>query len=195
MSDFRALYDVFEILRRSVGSPISYANIANDIGISPITVKKYISVLESLYIIFSIRTYTKKIKRSILKEVKIYFYDTGLVTSEAGIVFENFIAISLLKHITLRNDLLGTNEQLMYLRTKEGKETDFAFVDSLNGLQNIIEVKLSDTKPSKNLIYFKDKYQTSALQIVRYMDKSGLNNDNISVLSAEKYLTELDINK
>ena len=192
VSNLKALYDVFEILRHSVGSPISYGNIANDVGISPVTVKKYISVLESLYIIFSIRTYTKKIKRSILKEIKIYFYDTGLVVGEPGIVFENFIAISLLKHITLRNDFLGTNEQLMYLRTKEGKETDFAFVDSGNSLLSIMEVKLSDIKPSKNLIYFKDKYKTHAIQIVRYLDKTGIINHDIQILNAEKYLTELD---
>jgi predicted AAA+ superfamily ATPase len=192
VSDWRALYDVFEILRHSVGAPISYVNIASDIGISPVTVKKYISALESLYIVFSIRTYTKKIKRSILKETKVYFYDTGLVIGDPGIIFENFVAVSLLKHLMLRNDLFGTNEQLMYLRTKEGKETDFALVNSENSLLSIMEVKLSDIKPSKNLIYFKDKYKTLALQIVRYFNKAGIKNNDLLILNAEKYLTELE---
>jgi len=43
----------------------------------------------------------------------------------------------------------------MYLRTKEGKEVDFVLVDALRGPEKIIEVKYSDTAPSKNLLYFK----------------------------------------
>ena len=52
--DFKAIQTLFTILRNSVGSSISYASIARDIGISPNTVKKYIQIFESLYIIFRI---------------------------------------------------------------------------------------------------------------------------------------------
>ncbi len=194
VNDMRALYDVFEILRRSVGSPISHANIALDIGISATTVKKYISVLESLYIVFSVRTFSKNIKRSILKESKIYFYDTGLVVGDAGILLENFVALSLLKHTELGNDLHGTSSRVMYLRTKEGKETDFVLVDSDHRPQHMIEVKYSDTTVNKNLIYFKDRYEIPAIQLVKNMNKIGLNINGISVLRAEEYLTEIDNN-
>lgn len=192
VQNIRAIYDVFEILRRSVGSPISYSNIANDIGISPITVKKYISILESFYLVFSLRTFTSKIKRSILKETKLYFYDTGLVVGDRGIVFENFVAVSLLKHITLRNDLLGKSEQLMYARTKEGKEIDFAVVDSTSQPKCLIEVKLHDVTISKNLLYFQDRYHIPAIQLVQQMNHVGIQQEGIPILRAEEYLTNLD---
>ncbi len=51
--------------------------------------------------------------------------------------------------------LRGSSNRLMYLRTKEGKEVDFVLVDALRGPEKIIEVKYSDTAPSKNLLYFK----------------------------------------
>jgi len=192
VTDIKALYNVFEILRRSVGSPISFSNIARDVGVSPITVKKYILVLESLYIIFSIRTFSTKIKRSILKESKIYFYDTGLVIGDRGLMFENFVAVSLLKHVTLSNDIHGTSNDLMYLRIKENKEVDFVLVDSDHLPQKMIEVKYSDTSVSKNLIYFKNKYGIPAVQLVRTMSKVGFLVDDISILRAEEFLTDID---
>ncbi len=63
---FRNMRDVFEILRGKVGSQISYANIANDVGIAPNTVKKYLEIFEALYIIYLVRPYSKRINRSLL---------------------------------------------------------------------------------------------------------------------------------
>ncbi|MBI3458780.1 ATP-binding protein [Candidatus Azambacteria bacterium] len=192
VTDIKALYNVFEILRRSVGSPVSFSNIARDVGISPVTVKKYISVLESLYIIFSIRTFSAKIKRSILKESKIYFYDTGLVIGDQGVVFENFVALSLLKDTELRNDMQGANNGLYYLRTKEGKEADFVLVNSMNEPQKMIEVKYSDILVSKNLLYFKNKYGIPAVQLVKNMSKVGFIVDGVSIFRAEEFLTDIN---
>ena len=45
-SDFKSLKLCLELLRSRVGSPVSYASIARDIGIAPNTVKKYIQVFE-----------------------------------------------------------------------------------------------------------------------------------------------------
>lgn len=100
----RAMQDVFKILKTKVGSPISYSNIAGDIGIAPTTVKKYIEVLEAMYVIFIVRPYTKKVRRAILKEPKIYFYDNGLVEGDEGVKFENLVANALLKSVLGRRD-------------------------------------------------------------------------------------------
>lgn len=194
VTDIKALYNVFEIVRRSVGSPISYSNIAQDVGISPITVKKYIGVLESLYIVFLVRTFSSKIKRSILKESKVYFYDTGLVMGDTGSIFENFVAVSLLKHIELKNDMKGIDDRLMYMRTREGKEIDFVLVNSENIPQKMIEAKYTDTSISKNLLFFKERYNIPGVQIVKQMNQEGfMVDDSISVRRAEEFLTNIDL--
>src|SRR5262249_29970755 len=59
--NLRAMQLVFNLLRLRVGSPISYQAIAEDAGISPNTVKKYIQILEALYIIFTVRPFAKNI--------------------------------------------------------------------------------------------------------------------------------------
>ena len=87
IQNLRAIQLVFELLREKVGSPISYKSIAEDVAVSPHTVKKYIDILEALYIVFRVTPYSKNIARSLLKEPKIYFFDNGLVKGNAGARF------------------------------------------------------------------------------------------------------------
>src|SRR4030042_2185128 len=119
--DLKAVQMVLELLRRKVGSPISYSSIAEDVQISPVTVRRYMNIFHELYIIFKIAPYSKNIARSILKEPKVYFFDNGLVLGEEGAKFENFVAVSLLKHVFGKADQTGKAYDLKYLRTKEKK--------------------------------------------------------------------------
>ncbi|MBC8384903.1 MAG: ATP-binding protein, partial [Candidatus Cloacimonetes bacterium] len=123
--NLRSIELVLELLRERVGSLISYKSIAEDVGIAPNTVKKYIRILEALFIVFKVTPYSTNIARSLLKEPKIYFFDTGMIRGDDGIKFENFIAVSLLKHSLGKTDSEGQKTELHFLRTKEGKEVDF----------------------------------------------------------------------
>jgi hypothetical protein len=187
--DFKAITAVFELLRRKVGSPVSYCSIAEDAEISPATVKKYIDIFEALYIVFKVSPYSKKIARSLLKEPKIYFYDNGLVIGEEGAKFENFVAVSLLKQVLGRNDYLGKNDRLRYLRTKEGKEVDFCLVED-EKISSIVEAKLSETDISNNLRYFSDRYNLEAVQVVKNL-KREKQDGKIKVVRAASYLEKL----
>jgi len=88
-----------DLLRRRVGSPISYSSLAADVNCSPNTIKRYIEIMEALFIIFRVTPYHRNIARSLLKEPKIYFYDTGMVKGDEGLKFENMAAVCLLKHL------------------------------------------------------------------------------------------------
>ncbi len=192
ISNMKTLYDVFEILRRSVSSQISYTSIGQSLGISPVTVKRYIGILESLYVIFKIKTFSKKISRSILKETKIFFYDTGLVAGDAGAILENTVAVSLLKQITYINDIKGSSDTLMYLRTKDQREVDFVIVNSDNIPKHMIEVKNSDISVSKHLMYFNEKYGIRGIQLVKNMHQKSLHSSGIDIERASEYLGGLE---
>jgi predicted AAA+ superfamily ATPase len=169
ISNLKAMNTIFQLLRKRVGSPISYSAIAQDVGISPATVKKYIQVLEALYIIFRVTPYSKKIARSLLKEPKIYFFDTGLVDGDEGIKFENLLAISLYKHTQIRRDYLAEDASLHYMRTKEKREVDFALCVKEEVLK-LIEAKNQDHDLSPSLKWFQKLYQHPAYQIVKHLD-------------------------
>jgi len=140
-------------------------------------------------LIFVIRTYTKKINRAILKEPKIYFYDVGLVIDE-GARLENFVALSLLKHMKYLYDTRGENRTLAYLRTKDSREVDFALVHD-DALEEIIEVKTSDTQPSQSLRYFGEKQKVPMIQLVKNMPHRELLSNDIRIVRIKEYLEEL----
>ncbi len=189
VANIKAFRLVFELLRSKVGSPISYNAIAEDVQISPNTVKKYIQIMQALYIIFIVTPYSNNIARSILKEPKIYFFDTGLVNGDNGAKLENFVACSLLKHVYARNDYQATEYDLHYLRTKEKLEVDFALVNNYK-IELIIEVKSSDTDLHNGLKYFHTKYGLPAIQVVRNIRTERMHED-IKILDASNYLRDL----
>ncbi len=188
IDDIKSFRLVFELLRTKVGGQVSYKSIAEDIQISPHTVKKYIQILQALYIVFIVTPYSNNIARSILKEPKIYFFDNGLVNSDAGGKLENFVANSLLKSLYAQNDYHATNYSLQYLRTKDKIEVDFALVNK-DKIEQIIEVKSSNSSLHVGLKYFHDKYHLPAMQIVNNLRLEKLVND-IKILDLSKYLSE-----
>jgi len=180
---------IFELLRAKVGSTISYQSLSEDVGVSASTVKKYIQILEALFIIFTVTPYSKNIARSLLKEPKIYFFDNALVNGDEGAKFENLVAFSLLKHLYGKVDALGEAYNLHYLRTKDGEEVDFAIVKD-DKVEMIIEAKSSDKEISKILLKFSQKYNYPAIQLVKSL-RNEYKHGNVSVLSAEKFLKGL----
>lgn len=187
--DFKAVQIVLEILRNRVGSPVSYSSIAEDAQISPNTVKKYIQIFEALYIIFRVTPFAKNIGRSLLKEPKIYFFDAGMVKGDAGIRFENFTAICLLKHIYSKVDYEGKNTELHYLRTKDGLEVDFCLTSD-NSPKMICEVKYSDSNINKSLFFFHEKYHIPSVQVVKDL-KHERKDRGITVRRGIDFLKEL----
>jgi len=189
IQNLKAIRLVFELLRARVGSPISYSSIAEDTAISPNTVKKYIAILEALYIVFRVTPFSNNIARSLLKEPKIYFFDTGLVQGDDGIKFENFVGTCLLKHVLGQIDYQAKNLSLCYLRTKDRREVDFALIQ--NGkIEKIIEVKYANHNINPGLTYFHEKYKLKAVQIVKEL-KREYKKQGIEVIHAARFLQEL----
>ncbi|MFO8032301.1 MAG: ATP-binding protein [Desulfohalobiaceae bacterium] len=191
ISELKTMKFLLEMLRSRVGSPLSFSSIARDLQVAPQTVQSYISILESLYIIFLVRPYHKNVARSILKEPKLYFYDTGLVLGDQGAKLENTFAVSLLKHAHFLNDTTAKGIQLYYLRTKDGKEVDFALLDD-SGDMHMIEVKLSDQSPSKALNYFRNRFFQDArcTQAIMHL-KRDQHVDGMQIRNAAGFLAEL----
>ena len=189
--NFKAVKLVFDLLRNKVGSPVSYQSLAEDVQVSSLTIKKYIQILEALFIVFRVTPYSKNIARSLLKEPKIYFFDTGLVQGNEGLKLENLVAVSLLKHVYGTVDYKALNYELHYLRTKDGHEIDFAIICD-DRVEHMIEVKLADREINKTLINFQNRYGYEAIQVVKML-RTEYQHLNIKVLKAENFLKALFI--
>ncbi|NCT56350.1 MAG: ATP-binding protein [Legionella sp.] len=187
--NLKAMRVIFDLLRCQVGSPVSYQSLARDAAVSHGTVKRYIEILEALFIVFRVTPYSKNIARSLLKEPKIYFFDSGLVNGDEGARLENLVAVCLLKHVYAKVDYLAEDAALYYLRTKDGQEVDFALVKD-QMVEQIIEVKYADQTISKSLHAFHQRYHYPAIQLV-YQLRNDRMVDAIKVVRAERFLEGL----
>jgi len=192
VGDIQSLLLMVDMLRERVGSPVSYSSIAGDIQVSPHTVKRWIEVLEAMYIVFRVTPYHRNIARAILKEPKIYFFDTGLVRGDEGKVFENLVAVSLLKALQYKEDTEGLETRLHFLRDKEKREVDFVIVEE-GKVKELIEVKFSEVAASRSLIYFSRLFKgASAVQVVHSQAKIR-SISGVSVTPAAEWLSKLPI--
>lgn len=193
ISQIQAIETLIELLRGRVGSPISYSSLAGDLRCSDKTVKKWLIILENMYVLFKVTPYHKNIARSLLKAPKYYFYDTGQVLGDKGVKLENLTACALLKEIHRLGDCLGDVHKLHYLRTKEKHEVDF-FVTGDRGDPLMLEVKWSDDKPGKNFRRFADYFPGARkVQIVKELDREKTYPDGLEIRRACSWLAEFSL--
>jgi uncharacterized protein len=160
-----------DMLRERVGSLITLSNMAMDLQISPKTARSWLEVLERMYLVFSVRPYTKSLPRAVIKPPKVYFFDDGDCLVGEGERFENLVASTLLKRLHFLEDRDGFRYELRYLRDKEGREIDFVVLKD-NHLEELIEVKWSDENISRSLMYYAERlkpFQTT--QIVAHLKR------------------------
>ncbi len=173
--DLRSVELLVDLLRERVGSTVSFSSLARELQTSVHTVKHWLQILENLYVIFAVRPYHENIARSLLKESKYYFYDSGAVAeagAQAGAVFENVVACALLRELHLLEDLSGHRVGLNFLRDKEKREVDFvAVIDGKPRL--LVEAKLSDEAFAPSLAHFlKFMPGAAAVQVVKHATRA-----------------------
>lgn len=180
-----------ELLALRVGSPVSFRNLAGDLQVTPQTVQRWILLLEKLFVVFIVRPYSKSLARSLLKEPKIYFYDTGRVTAQGGARLENAVACALLKHLDFLADTQGVQTNLCYLRDREHREVDFLTVLD-NKPHTMVEVKAGDNAFSSSLRYFGERLAvTESVQLVQGLDRPSTSRFG-SIHNAALWLSKLD---
>lgn len=179
-----------ELLRERVGSPVSLASIARDLAVAPATLKRYLDILQALFIVFTVHPWHRNVGRAILQTPKVYFFDTGLVRGDQGVRLENAVAGMLLKQAHFMQDSAGREAGLHYIRTKDGAEIDFALSDA-GKLTQLIECKLGDNKPHRALTRFAEQFSdASAVQVVYNLRQEEFRN-GITITDAANWLARL----
>ncbi len=193
VNDIQSIETLIELLRGRVCSPVSYANLANDLQKDPQTVKSWLNLLENLYVIFAVRPWHHNIARSILKEPKYYFYDTGQVKGDDGHKLENAVACALRKRLDFLEDTRGLDCSLNYIRTKDGKELDFSV--AVDGMPtHIIEVKNSDSDRSQAFSRFPELMKSvRAIQVVGSKTRRKTFPDGLVIEHAPDFLSTFEL--
>ena len=188
--DIQAMGLLVNLLRERVAQRLTYDKLAAKIHVAPNTVKKWIELLERMYLTFIVRPWQGSLTKGIRKQPKIYFFDNGDVNDEPGVCFENLIATTLLKRLHFYEDSEGVPCELRYVADASKREVDFAIIID-GSLHELIEVKYSDENISTSLKYFKKRlHPQKTTQIVANL-KRPYDKDGIQVIDPFSYFNKI----
>ncbi len=182
-----------QLLKSRVGSPVSYSALARDLQCSDKTVKRWLTILENMYVIFKVPPFHKNIARAIQKAPKFYFYDTGQVIGDQGIRLENTVACAIQKEIHFQEDCFGETKNLFYLKNKNGKEIDFCVtLDDTPAL--MVEVKWKDENLSPNFEIFRKFFpEIKMIQLTKELKKEKTFPNGAQIRRAHNWLSKLKL--
>ena len=117
VGDLGTFRQFLEICAGRIGQLVNFSEIGNMIGVSYQTINKWLNVLETSFIVYTLRPYHQNFNKRIVKSPKLYFYDTGLACAllnlrnvedlnrhfAKGALFENLIINEILKNQLNRN--------------------------------------------------------------------------------------------
>ncbi len=143
------LRDLVRLLAFQIGSTVSLNELANTLQIARDTVQNYIDLLEKTFVIFRLSGYSRNLRKEIVRQDKIFFYDLGIRNAvienfaplsnrnDGGALWENFLIVERMKTQTYRRQ--GANRY--YWRTYTGAELDY--VEERDGLVKGFEFKFN----------------------------------------------------
>ncbi len=186
------------------GQILNLSSLASDTGISVNTAKSWLSLLEASFIVFLLQPYYNNFNKRLIKSPKLYFYDTGIVSSLLriseyttlrtyplyGALYENLVISEIVK-IFYHS---GKRPPIYYWKESNGKEVDCILEKNFNEII-AIEIKGGETFSKdylKNLSGFVN--ESTSLKIKKYLihpEAKATKIKDITVLSWEDFPSEL----
>lgn len=159
VADEMQFYSFMTIAAAHTSRPVVYEELANAVGISAPTAKKWLSILVSSHIIALVQPYHNDVLKRVVKMPLLHFLDTGLAAyllkwgspeslekgAMSGAIFESYVFSEIYKSYLNA----GKEPPVFYYRDKDQKEIDLLIYQ--DGVLSPIEIKKA-ASPGKTAI-------------------------------------------
>lgn len=161
------LVRLLQALALQLGSEVSYHELSQIVWIDPVTVERYIDLLEQSFVIFRLPSLSRNIRNELKKSKKIYFWDNGVrntiinsynpldLRSDIWALWENFCISERMKYLAYHN----LQKHTYFRRTKQQQEIDY--IEEENMKLDAFEFKWSSKKTSSIPSNFASVYDHS----------------------------------
>lgn len=166
------LVKLLQALALQLGNEVRYNEVAQLLGVDPLTVERYIDLLEQTFVLFRLPSLARNARNEIKKGRKIYFYDTGIRNSiiknfsplglrnDTGALWENFLLAERMK----RNAYSDFFCNSYFWRTTVQQEIDY--VEEYNGKLHAYEFKWNAGKSHHFPKTFLETYPDSEIKLI-----------------------------
>jgi predicted AAA+ superfamily ATPase len=141
---------LLSILAARLGSLVNFADISRTAGIAQTTLKRYVSLLDTVFLTFRLPPWSANVTARLVKSPKLYFTDSGLAAHVLGLnadrlaadamrfgpLLENFVVGELARQAAWS----GVAVRMYHFRAHAGREVDVILEDR-RGRCVAIEVK------------------------------------------------------
>ena len=161
------LLKLLQALAFQVGSQVSYNELAQTCGLDSKTVEKYILLLEQIFVIFRLGSFSRNMRNELKSSRKIFFYDNGIRNAlianfalpesrtDMGALWENFLISERIKN----NHYQGRWCNSWFWRTTKQQEIDY--IEEENGNISAFEFKWNEKAKAKVPTSFIESYSSS----------------------------------
>ena len=173
------LMDLLRLIAYQIGSEVSYNEISNQLGINKVTVENYLDLLQKVFILFKLPSYSTNQRKEISKGVKWYYYDNGIrnaiindfrpisLRNDMGMLWENYVISERVKF----NAYNQTGSQLYFWRNYLQREIDL--IEVKDNRIYAYEIKYGKESKVKIPLAFKTAYPDADFQKIdsdNYLD-------------------------
>ena len=163
---------LLQALALQVGSEVSFNELGRTLGLTSITVQRYIDLLEKSYVLFHLRSFSRNVRSELKKSRKIYFYDNGVrnailgdykpldLRNDTGALWENYLISERMK----RNAYNAFYGKSYFWRTQQQQEVDY--IEDYDGVLHAYEFKWSSTKQPRLTETFTNSYPDHTFTVV-----------------------------
>jgi len=166
------LIRLLQALSFQVGNQVSYLELGQLTNLDNKTVEKYINLLEQVFIIFRVGSFSRNLRNELKSSRKIYFYDNGIrnalianfnppeLRQDIGALWENFLMAERLKYLHYKN--IWSNRY--FWRTHAQQEIDY--IEEKNGHLSGYEFKWN---PKARVTFpktFAETYSESSQEVI-----------------------------
>ena len=145
-----------------VGNLVNYKTLGEAAGVSEVTAKKWLGILQDMDVIYLLEPYSNNELQQLVKTPKLYFCDTGLCafltrwltmeslrdSAASGHLYENYVVMELVKNYAYAR----STALLTFYRDSNAKEID-VFAEE-NGKIHPLEIKKSANPGKKEVKKF-----------------------------------------
>ncbi len=159
-------------LALQIGNEVSYNELGQTVGIDKETVERYLDLLEKVFVVFRLSSFSRNIRNELKKSKKVYFYDNGIrnavinnyaplsLRNDSGALWENFFISERKKY----NDYHDIYSNAYFWRTHSQQEIDY--LEERDGVLYAFELKWNERRKSKLPASFAVAYPNHKFEVV-----------------------------
>jgi uncharacterized protein len=172
LKDSLFILDLLRLVAFQIGNDISFSELAKNLKVNVRTVMRYIDILEKTFILFSMRGFSRNLRKEISKSPRLYFWDNGIRNTvisnyntgknrnDMGQLWENYCMVERLKYLHYS----GIYANNYFWRTYDQQEIDL--IEEYDGKLSAYEFKWSKSVKVKTPVAFANAYPDAAFQVI-----------------------------